>query len=159
VLLFLKNSAKGIPFPGELFPNGVNLRRFVSKYTGTIYATPNSVPGFSILAQEIMMATSEEQMRAIVDKATSAAYELKNEKLKDLATEYVKVMHKIIDKGTSFVSAELTRLSTLLGSSEVNEKKKENLLLRKDVLFHFDFDFSGQESVPTLSSNKPDGEL
>jgi hypothetical protein len=79
-------------------------------------------------------------MRQVIDRATVAAYSITNEDKKALATEYLKVMYKIVDKGYDYVAGELARLDGLLASSNIPEKKKENLLLRKDIVHHFDYD-------------------
>jgi hypothetical protein len=144
IQLFLKGSSIGIPFPmGKLFPNKVNIRRFISKYTGVIYQLPNTVPGFNKLALELMRARSEDAMRDVIGRATTAAVGIADEDMKALATEYLKIMHKIVDKGREFVIKELARLSDLLTSMQDTsdkDKKKISLVSRRDVLYQFDYD-------------------
>lgn len=154
VQLFLKGSSRGIPFPlAKLFPNKVNIRRFISKYTGVIYHLPNSVPGFNKLALELMKARSEDAMRDVIDRATTAAVDITDEDMKSLAAEYLKVMYKVVDKGREFVTKELIRLSDLLTSMQDTsdkDKKKISLVTRRDILYYFDYD------VNSLLGNTPE---
>ena len=98
------------------------------------------VHGFSQLALEFILAETPLARNEVLEKASTAAYEIPDADAKDIATEYLKVMHKIIDKGPSYVVAELARLDTLLSSPSIQDAKKDNFTLKRNILYHFDFD-------------------
>ena len=154
VLLFTKNSSKGIVFPSNLFPNGINLRRFVSKYTGILYSTPGDVGGLGTLALEFMIATSNNNLaekERIIDKAN---LELNNASLNDdqktMIQEYIRIMEKVKELGSDYIDSEIKRLSEIIAKGSMSETKKESLLLKRNILYHFDY------SVDHLSKQQSD---
>ena len=58
---------------------------------------------------------------------------------KNKAEEYIRVMTKITERGISFVEEEMDRLTSLLKSNKVSDKKRADFISRKNILHHFDF--------------------
>lgn len=56
---------------------------------------------------------------------------------KEIAEIYIKFMKKIIASGASFVKQESTRLEKILKEGKVNQKKKEELSQRSNILKSF----------------------
>ena len=131
-------------FPSNLFPNGINLRRFVSKYTGVLYATPGEVKGLGTLALEFMIATGGTSNLAekekILDKANLELNDASlNADQKAMIQEYIRIMGKVIELGSDYIYSEIKRLSEIIDKGSMSETKKESLLLKRNILYHFDY--------------------
>jgi Endoplasmic reticulum protein ERp29, C-terminal domain len=159
VKLYLKGSTDGIPFPSNIdYPNGVNIRRFVSKYTGITYRTAAGVPGFDRIAIKFVKAKTDEERKEILKEAMEAAdaFDETENDLKLRAQEYVKVMKKVIEKGPTFISTEIGRLRGLLTNTKISDAKKGNLTLKLNMVYHFDFDVDIllQQDAETMKNRK-----
>ena len=73
---------------------------------------------------------------------------------KNKAEEYIRVMTKITERGISFVEEEIDRLTTLLKSKKVSDKKRADFISRRNILHHFDFSldhFNGETKATPQS--------
>ena len=143
LVLYPKGSNVYIEFPTGVYINGINTRRFASKYTGTLYITPSSFLDFDKRALQFVKATKAEQevlLKEAEEKIKAEVPDNANEKTKKLADTYLKTMQKIIEKGKTYVTEEMSRLDSLLQGREQSSKKSLEFNERKNVLYHFDFD-------------------
>ena len=142
LLLYPKGSDTPIPFMDNMYINGVNTRRFVTKNTGTIYNLPSSLLDFGERALAFVKAPKKQQEVMLKEAQEKIKEDLGgdnvDERLKTKAEHYIKTMENIIEKGESYVQEELGRLNTLL-AGKISDKKRLNFNERKNILFHFDF--------------------
>ena len=143
LVLYPKGSNVYKKFPTGVYINGINTRRFASKYTGTLYITPSSFLDFDKRALQFVKATKAEQevlLKEAEEKIKAEVPDNANERTKKLADTYLKTMQKIIEKGKTYVTEEMSRLDSLLQGREQSSKKSLEFNERKNVLHHFDFD-------------------
>jgi len=87
---------------------------------------------FDEFAQSFMTSNQEERSN-ILNMAKEAVEQQENVAM---AKYYVKVMERIMDKGDSFASTEVERLTRLLDGA-ISSKKRDEFLMRRNVLEQF----------------------
>lgn len=96
---------------------------------------PGCIEELDILADKLMTTTDAGSKGKIIIEAEKARDKLKEEKAKK-ADIYIKLMHKIVSDGDSFIDKEMERVKKV-SEGKVSESKKKQLEERINILKSF----------------------
>ena len=97
---------------------------------------PACLEEFDGMISEFLKASSAEDKKDILEKAQKAADAIETEEKKSRANIYIKTFEKVLEKGDSFITTELTRVEKL-SEQKVSENKKAQLKNRAHILTSF----------------------
>lgn len=138
--LFLGSVENPITFAGEWKAD--ELKHFLRSRSGLRVVLSNCIASFDELVDEFMATGSEQTRQELFNKAQSLPV---SESEKKSADVYIKLMQKVVERGTKFIPSESERVKNLL-ESKLSDTKKSELLVRRNILRSF--------SAPKLSAEK-----
>ncbi|KAL3270696.1 hypothetical protein HHI36_021224 [Cryptolaemus montrouzieri] len=109
------------------------IRDFIRDNSEIYIGLPGCLEKMDQLAAEFVATDDMNGKYAQIEKITHSFIE----KEKEMATTYLKYMKKIISDGVDFVKQETNRLKKLLKESKIQEKKKQDLSGRLNILKSF----------------------
>lgn len=112
-------ASKAIRFKGQV--NTENLLAFVRSKVGIRVAGPGTVAAMEKLVDELLLA-SEDDRPAVLEKARPVAAKLHGED-HTRGQVYLRLMEKVISKGTEWPAKELKRMESLAGKKMSSAKR------------------------------------
>lgn len=116
-----------------------NLKAFVRKNTNIHILLDKCIESFDKLAQKLVATEDKAIQTKVLDEAKAEQAKLTKDDEKKSADIYVKVMHKIIERGNKFVESEQERVKNLL-DGKLSDAKKAELKGRMNILQSFTVD-------------------
>ena len=133
IKLFLGSVENPITFDGEWKAD--DLKHFLRSRSGLRVVLNNCLESFDELVDQFMATESEQTRQELLGKAQSLAASL-SESEKKSAEVYIKLMQKVIERGSKFIPSESERVKNLL-DGKLSEVKKNELLVRRNILRSF----------------------
>jgi hypothetical protein len=99
-------------------------------------ATPGLIQVFDVLAEKFINSDPSEYDTIINE--SNEALKVVNEKDQKYAEIYIKIMKRVAERGSSFVTSEINRLNSILESDKVSETKKDEIKIRVNIVHQFD---------------------
>lgn len=140
-----KGSSEPIQYPSSSPFHIPELVRFLGANTNFYYKYPGTIRNFDDIANELVAANTEEEQKAIVQKAEKLLDSVTKEEDKETSQYYVKTMKRIVEKGTGYISAELTRIENVMGDKKTSNAAKDKLKQHGNVLKAFQQALKKQE--------------
>ncbi|XP_076057449.1 endoplasmic reticulum protein 29-like protein wbl [Oratosquilla oratoria] len=137
VKLFKKTGEDVIDFDGEFTAD--NLKTFIRKNSNAYIGLQDCLETFDRLADEFMKSTDQKHKQALLQAAEDEWDKITNPSDRRSAEVYVKVMRKLIEKGSEFVSQEKARVKGLM-EGKISPEKKEQMQGKLNILQSFDHD-------------------
>lgn len=109
------------------------LRTFVKDNSDIYIGLPGCLEKMDRFAEEFIQAEDKNEKYKEIEKETHMLVE----KEKETATTYLKYMKRILSDGINFIKQETERLKKLLKESKIQEKKKQDLSNRLNILKSF----------------------
>ncbi|XP_044763156.1 endoplasmic reticulum resident protein 29 [Coccinella septempunctata] len=125
------NQAKSFPVKDKW--DTEMIRNFVKDNSDIYIGLPGCLERMDQLAEEFIKADDKDEKYKEIEKETHSLVE----KEKDTATTYLKYMKRVLSNGVSFIKQETNRLKKLLKESNIQEKKKQDLSNRLNILKSF----------------------
>lgn len=94
------------------------------------------LPQFDELAEKFMAAETKEQMESILSEAKELSNSMSEESEKKSADVYIKMMQKVIERGTGFIASERERVKNIK-EGKITTAKKEEMQGRLNILHSF----------------------
>lgn len=94
------------------------------------------LPQFDELAEKFMAAETKEQMENILSEAKELSNSMSEESEKKSADVYIKMMQKVIERGTGFIASERERVKNIK-EGKITTAKKEEMQGRLNILHSF----------------------
>ncbi len=92
---------------------------------------------FDNIASEFMNSEiSKDQQAKLLEKAQSQATKLTKEDDKKSADIYIKLMQKVIERGSKFIESEKVRVKNIM-DGKISKTKKEEMQARLNILASF----------------------
>lgn len=113
-------ASKAIRFRGQV--NTESLLSFVRSKVGVRVAGPGTVASMEKLVDELLLARTEEDRTAVLEKARPAVAKLRSED-RTRGEVYVRLMEKVVAKGPEWAAKELKRMESLAGKKMSTEKR------------------------------------
>ncbi|XP_015786819.1 endoplasmic reticulum resident protein 29 [Tetranychus urticae] len=138
VKLFISsNLDKPIDFPASEDFKADNLKNFIRKHTGIRMILDKCLGDFDNIASEFMNSEiSKDQQAKLLEKAQSQATKLTKEDDKKSADIYIKLMQKVIERGSKFIESEKVRVKNIM-DGKISKTKKEEMQARLNILASF----------------------
>lgn len=138
--LFLGSVDNPVTFDGEWKVD--DLKHFLRSKAGVRIVLSNCLASFDELVDQFMGTESEQTRHELLNKAQAISVP---ESDKQSADVYIKLMQKVLERGTKFIPSESERVKNLL-DGKLSETKKNELLVRRNILRSF--------STPQTSTEK-----
>ncbi|KAJ8981880.1 hypothetical protein NQ317_008228, partial [Molorchus minor] len=132
--LFVQGEDEPFTYDKNLPWNDENIKKFVREHTNVYLGLAGCLEAFDKLAIKFVSSNDKE---AVLKEAEKAAKALSSEREQNIANTYTKFMKKVIEIGASFVGQEERRLNKIIKEGKVNDKKKEQLTHRLNILKSF----------------------
>lgn len=94
------------------------------------------LPQFDELAERFMAAEEKDKMEIILSEAKDLAASITDETEKKSADVYMKMMHKVIERGVGFIASERERVKNIK-EGKITSAKKEEMQGRLNILHSF----------------------
>ncbi|KAF2899663.1 hypothetical protein ILUMI_06523 [Ignelater luminosus] len=135
VRLFLQGRNDPIQLPKSSEWTVDNLRNLVRDNTDIYIGLPGCLEKYDKLAMEFVRASMKDKDKKVKDTEKLLSKETESDK--PTAKTYVLFMKKILEQGVQFIKQEITRLGKIVKDGKVNDKKKEELSHRINILHSF----------------------
>jgi len=132
--LFVEGKDEPIAFESENF-KADEIKRFIKKNSGLYIGLSSCIQEFDELSNDFMKADSEKR-KEIVKRAEKVAKGLTEAGQKKSADTYIKMMHKVIEKGDDFVKNEVERTEKIQ-QGKISKEKKTEMLNKLNILQSF----------------------
>ncbi|KAK4878309.1 hypothetical protein RN001_010815 [Aquatica leii] len=109
-----------------------NLRTFIKTNSDVYIGLPGCLEEYDKIASKFVVSSNKEEVVKDAEKLLE-----KETDDKAGAGTYIKYMKKIVEQGTDFVQHEMARLNKIIKDGKINDKKKEELSHRVNILHSF----------------------
>lgn len=133
LLLFRSSQQKPIVFDKDWKAD--NIKDFIRSEAGIRLVLDKCLAQFDELAEKFVQA-DEKERAAVLKQVTAAASKLETDEDKGIADNYVKLMHKVVERGDKFIASEEERVKNLM-QGKISAAKKTQLQARLNVLQSF----------------------
>lgn len=123
VKLFMTGKEDPINFEGEF--NEENLKKFIRRHSQIYIPLEGCLEVFDRIVDKFIAAESAKERKELLRKAEDEWDKIKSPSDQQIAENYVKIMRRVLDKGSEFISTESTRVKGLMAEKLTKEKKDE----------------------------------
>lgn len=111
------------------------MKKFVRKNSGIYLPLPGCIEDFDKLVDKLLVVTKEERA-GVLKEAEDLWDKTHGPRMSKRADIYIKIMRKIVDSDTDFVTKEVERVNKLL-KGKLSADKKEELEEKMNILKSF----------------------
>lgn len=155
MFIFPKGSSEKVEYPATSPFHIPQLVRFLGAHTNFYYKYPGTIRDFDDIANELIEAKTEEEQKAVLQKAEKLRDAITKEEDKETGQYYVKTINRIIEKGTAYISAEIKRIENVLGDKKTSNAAKEKLKHHGNVLKAFQQAVNKHEKGNAVDNDAP----
>ncbi|XP_071531891.1 endoplasmic reticulum resident protein 29 [Panulirus ornatus] len=134
VMLFVSGKDDHVVFEGEF--NAEELKKFIRRHSEVYIGLEGCLEAFDRIVDRFMITENHSDRKALLRRAEDEWDKLKSPSDQQIAETYVKIMRKVIEKGTEFVTLEKARVEGLM-NERITKEKKEEMQGRLNVLKSF----------------------
>lgn len=134
VMLFVSGKDDHVVFEGEF--NAEELKKFIRRHSEVYIGLEGCLEAFDRIVDRFMVTENHSDRKALLRRAEDEWDKLKSPSDQQIAETYVKIMRKVIEKGTEFVTLEKARVEGLM-NERITKEKKEEMQGRLNVLKSF----------------------
>lgn len=134
VMLFVSGKDDHVVFDGEF--NAEELKKFIRRHSEVYIGLEGCLEAFDRIVDRFMITENQSDRKALLRKAEDEWDKLKSPSDRQIAEIYVKIMRKVLEKGSEFVTHEKARVEGLM-NERITKEKKEEMQGRLNVLKSF----------------------
>lgn len=131
--LFKSSAEDPVVFKEDWTAN--NIKDFIRRESGIRLVLDKCLAEYDELAERFMLSPAAER-NDILQQAESSAAVQQSADQKNIADNYIKLMHKVMERGDKFIASEKERLQNLM-KGKISDGKKSQLQARLNVLHSF----------------------
>lgn len=133
VKLFVEGKYEPYTFSGDFKAD--ELRNFIKEHSNVRLVMDKCLPQFDELAEKFM-AADDDEMKSILSEAQEIADAISEDIEKKSADVYIKMMQKVVERGSGFIASERERVKNIK-DGKITSTKKEEMQGRLNILHSF----------------------
>lgn len=133
IKLFVEGKKEPFTFTGNVKVD--EIKGFITQYSDVRLVLDKCLPQFDDLVEKFM-AANEKDKEKFLSEAKGLVSQLSSESEKKSADIYIKIMQKVIERGTGFIASEKERVKNIK-DGKITTAKKEEMQGRLNILHSF----------------------
>ncbi|XP_015920565.1 endoplasmic reticulum resident protein 29 [Parasteatoda tepidariorum] len=136
IKLFVEGKSEPYSFTGNVKAD--EIKNFIKKHSRVRLVLDKCLPQFDELAEKFMACKGKDEMEKVLSEAKELAAQVTLEVEIKSADVYIKMMQKVIERGSGFIASEKERVKNIK-DGKITTAKKEEMQGRLNILQSFQF--------------------